>query len=238
MTGTIALRLEHVSHEYDGRSALHDVSVDVVADELVAIVGPSGCGKTTLLRIGAGLQQASEGTVSLPSVRRGVVFQEPALLPWRRVSGNARLFSEANDEAYLARLLEATGLTDHANKWPYQLSGGMKMRLSLVRALASKPDLLLLDEPFGSLDHITRQRLQDELGYLHETFGFAAVLVTHAIDEAVFLADRVLVLSGAPGRIVGEFRIPFERRRSENLRYSAPFGELCGRIAACLREHS
>lgn len=238
MTGAIALRLAHVSHSYDGRNALHDVSVDVATREVVAIVGPSGCGKTTLLRIGAGLQQASGGSVSASVARRGAVFQEPALLPWRRVSGNARLFTGANDEAHVTSLLETTGLTDHASKWPYQLSGGMKMRLSLVRALASKPDLLFLDEPFGSLDHITRQRLQDELGQLHQTFGFAAVLVTHAIDEAVFVADRVLVLSGAPGRIVGEFRIPFERRRSEELRYSGPFGELCGRIAACLREHS
>lgn len=238
MTGTIALRLAHVSHSYDGRNALHDVSFDVAAREVVAIVGPSGCGKTTLLRIGAGLQQPSGGTASVSVARRGAVFQEPALLPWRRVSGNARLFTAANDEAHVTRLLEATGLTDHAGKWPHQLSGGMKMRLSLVRALASKPDLLFLDEPFGSLDHITRQRLQDELGQLHEAFGFAALLVTHAIDEAVFVADRVLVLSGAPGRIVGEFRIPFERRRDGNLRYSGPFGELCGRIADCLREHS
>lgn len=238
MIATAALRLDNISHSFGARAVLLDVTVNVAPDEVVAIVGPSGCGKTTLLRVGAGLQQPTAGNVTAIAARRGIVFQEPALLPWRRVSGNARLFATEGDFQHVARLLDATGLTEDADKWPYQLSGGMKMRLSLVRALATKPDLLLLDEPFGSLDHITRQRLQDELGQLHESLRFAAVLVTHAIDEAVYVADRVLVMSSSPGRIVGEFPIPFERRRLDDLRYSAAFGRLCGEIAACLREHS
>lgn len=238
MTSDPALRLDCVGHTYDGRHVLHDVAFDVAPNELVAIVGPSGCGKTTLLRIGAGLIEPTSGTATTSVARRGVVFQEPALLPWRRVSTNARLFAATSEEDYVVRLLEATGLAEHVGKWPYQLSGGMKMRLALVRALASRPELLFLDEPFGSLDHITRQRLQDELRLLHASCGFAAVLVTHAIEEAVFVADRVLVMSVAPGRIVGDFPVPFGRQRTDDIRYSPRFGELCGRIAARLREHS
>lgn len=232
-----ALRVEHLSHSYDGAPALHDVNFKVATNEIVAIVGASGCGKSTLLRICAGLLTPTRGSTVTESTKPSIVFQEPALLPWRRVVDNARLFAAPDAHEHVERLLHMSGLAEHANKWPYQLSGGMKMRLSLVRALATMPDLLLLDEPFGSLDHITRQRLHDELASLHASFGFAAVLVTHAIDEAVYLADRVLVMSPAPGRIVGEFVVTFPRTRTDSLRYTPEFAALCGGVAACLKAH-
>jgi NitT/TauT family transport system ATP-binding protein len=134
------------------------------------------------------------------------------------------------------QLLSVSGLTEHRRKWPYQLSGGMKMRLSLVRALAARPRMLLMDEPFGALDSITRNRLHDEFASLHKSRGFSALFVTHAIDEAVYLADRVLVMSEAPGRIVREFTVPFARPRTSALRYSPEFASLCGAIAESLHE--
>jgi NitT/TauT family transport system ATP-binding protein len=164
------------------------------------------------------------------------VFQEPALLAWRRVAHNAALLSAS--ETLVERLLGISGLSEHRHKWPYQLSGGMKMRLSLVRTLAAAPSLVLLDEPFGALDQITRHRLHDEFARLHTEQGFAALMVTHAIDEAVYLADRVVVMSQAPGRIVGEFAVPFARTRINSLRYSSEFGEVCGHIAQCLEAHA
>ena len=215
---------------------MSDVSLNVANNEIVAIVGPSGCGKTTLLRTCAGLLQPTAGVVRRIDHSVGFVFQEPALLAWRRVAHNAALLSAS--ETLVERLLVISGLSDHRNKWPYQLSGGMKMRLSLVRTLAAAPSLVLLDEPFGALDQITRHRLHDEFARLHTEQGFAALMVTHAIDEAVYLADRVVVMSQAPGRIVGEFAVPFARTRVDSLRYSSEFGELCGLIARCLEAHA
>ena len=230
------LQVEHLGHHFDATAVLSDVSLNVANNEIVAIVGPSGCGKTTLLRTCAGLLQPTAGVVRRIDHSLGFVFQEPALLAWRRVAHNAALLSAS--ETLVERLLVISGLSDHRNKWPYQLSGGMKMRLSLVRTLAAAPSLVLLDEPFGALDQITRHRLHDEFARLHTEQGFAALMVTHAIDEAVYLADRVLVMSQAPGRIVGEFAVPFARTRVDSLRYSSEFGELCGLIARCLEAHA
>ena len=230
------LQVEHLGHHFDATAVLSDVSLNVANNEIVAIVGPSGCGKTTLLRTCAGLLQPTAGVVRRTDHSVGFVFQEPALLAWRRVAHNAALLSVS--ETLVERLLVISGLSDHRNKWPYQLSGGMKMRLSLVRTLAAAPSLVLLDEPFGALDQITRHRLHDEFARLHTEQGFAALMVTHAIDEAVYLADRVVVMSQAPGRIVGEFAVPFARTRVDSLRYSSEFGELCGLIARCLEAHA
>ena len=230
------LQVEHLGHHFDATAVLSDVSLNVANNEIVAIVGPSGCGKTTLLRTCAGLLQPTAGVVRRIDHSVGFVFQEPALLAWRRVAHNAALLSAS--ETLVERLLVISGLSDHRNKWPYQLSGGMKMRLSLVRTLAAAPSLVLLDEPFGALDQITRHRLHDEFARLHTEQGFAALMVTHAIDEAVYLADRVVVMSQAPGRIVGEFAVPFARTRVDSLRYSSEFGELCGLIARCLEAHA
>ena len=230
------LQVEHLGHHFDANAVLSDVSLNVADNEIVAIVGPSGCGKTTLLRTCAGLLQPTAGVVRRIDHSVGFVFQEPALLAWRRVAHNAALLSAS--ETLVERLLVISGLSDHRNKWPYQLSGGMKMRLSLVRTLAAAPSLVLLDEPFGALDQITRHRLHDEFARLHTEQGFAALMVTHAIDEAVYLADRVVVMSQAPGRIVGEFAVPFARTRINSLRYSSEFGEVCGHIAQCLEAHA
>ena len=230
------LQVEHLGHHFDATAVLSDVSLNVADNEIVAIVGPSGCGKTTLLRACAGLLQPTAGVVRRIDHSVGFVFQEPALLAWRRVAHNAALLSAS--ETLVERLLVISGLSEHRNKWPYQLSGGMKMRLSLVRTLAAAPSLVLLDEPFGALDQITRHRLHDELARLHAEQGFAALMVTHAIDEAVYLADRVVVMSQAPGRIVGEFAVPFARTRVSSLRYSTEFGEVCGLIAQCLEAHA
>ena len=230
------LQVEHLGHHFDATAVLSDVSLNVADNEIVAIVGPSGCGKTTLLRACAGLLQPTAGVVRRIDHSVGFVFQEPALLAWRRVAHNAALLSAS--KTLVERLLVISGLSEHRNKWPYQLSGGMKMRLSLVRTLAAAPSLVLLDEPFGALDQITRHRLHDELARLHAEQGFAALMVTHAIDEAVYLADRVVVMSQAPGRIVGEFAVPFARTRVSSLRYSTEFGEVCGLIAQCLEAHA
>ncbi len=241
ITTRTVVHVDGISHTFGGALALGPLTFAVHPSEIVAVVGPSGCGKTTLLRIIAGLLEPTSGAV-IHSDRRpgsvGFVFQEPALLAWRRVADNARLFVTRRDEPIVERLLRVSGLADHAAKWPHQLSGGMKMRLALVRSLAASPDLLLMDEPFGALDQITRHRLHDELLSLHADQRFGAVLVTHAIDEAVYLADRILVMSGAPGRIVEEFAVPFAGRRTNELRYSPPFAELCGTIAASLGRHA
>lgn len=230
------LQVEHLGHHFDATAVLSDIALEVADNEIVAIVGPSGCGKTTLLRTCAGLLQPTAGVVRRTGQSVGFVFQEPALLAWRRVARNAALLSA--DQALVERLLVISGLSEHRHKWPYQLSGGMKMRLSLVRTLAAQPSLVLLDEPFGALDQITRHRLHDEFTRLHNEQGFAALMVTHAIDEAVYLADRVVVMSQAPGHIVGEFAVPFARTRTNSLRYSPEFGDLCGHIAQCLEAHA
>jgi len=236
----VLLHADHVSHMFGGAEVLHDVSLYVRRSEIVAIVGPSGCGKTTLLRACAGLLAPTSGNVGLHSAnvgggrtgdnRIGFVFQEPALLAWRRVEANAQLLANPGDTALVDRLLAASGLSAHRDKWPHELSGGMKMRLSLVRTLAAQPDVLLLDEPFGALDQITRHALHDEFALLHAEHRFAALMVTHAIDEAAYLADRVLVMSGAPGRVVAEVAVPYARPRTASLRFSPDFAALCGNI--------
>ncbi|MFM8992625.1 MAG: ABC transporter ATP-binding protein, partial [Actinomycetota bacterium] len=180
-----------VSHRFTDHDVIHDVSLTVKSGEIVAIVGPSGCGKSTLLRACAGLVSPSHGTIERHETKIGFVFQEPALLAWRRVEANARRL--VDDDVIVEQLLAVSGLAEHRHKWPHELSGGMKMRLSLVRTLAAKPQLVLLDEPFGALDQLTRHHLHDEFLRLHAQQRFTALMVTHAIDEAVYLADRVVV---------------------------------------------
>ena len=229
------LSITAVSHAFNGVPAIADVSLTAQAGEIVSIVGPSGCGKSTLLRIAASLLSPDAGEVHTTDARLGYIFQEPALLPWLRVRDNATLLADVSRDApFVESLLERAGLAEHRDKWPHELSGGMKMRLSLVRTMAARPNVVLADEPFGALDQITRHHLHDELLALHAAQPFAIVLVTHAIDEAVYLADRVLTMSTAPGRITATTTVPFARPRHAGLRYDANFAAVCGNVAASL----
>jgi NitT/TauT family transport system ATP-binding protein len=225
----------------DGTHALSETTFDVRAGEFVAVVGPSGCGKSTLLRIASGLNQASSGKVDVDRTSLGYVFQDATLLQWRNVLRNVELLAELEKvppgerRQRAADAIQLVGLTGFEQKYPKQLSGGMKMRASLARSLVLDPKVFLFDEPFGALDEITRERLNDELIGLFQRKGFAGLFITHSINEAVFLSTRVLVMSARPGRIVGDFAVPFEYPRSPELRFEPAFAALCGQVSAELR---
>ncbi|MCK9552784.1 ABC transporter ATP-binding protein [Aquamicrobium sp.] len=200
--------------------AVSDVSFSVKRGEFVCIVGPSGCGKTTVLRILAGLEEQLSGTVKLHSATPpAMVFQEASVLPWLTVSENIAFplslkgVARAEKEARVRDMLALTGLTEFATARPHQLSGGMKQRVSVARALVDDREILLMDEPFGALDEQTRLVLQQELLRIWETTGKTVVFITHSVDEALTLADRVLVMSPRPGRLVADLAVPFERPR-------------------------
>lgn len=226
----------------DGTVALESVSFDVTPGEFVTVVGPSGCGKSTLLRIASGLETNTAGRCTIDRDGIGYVFQDSTLLPWRTVQRNVELFAELHgeDRSECARraseAIELVGLGDFADKYPRQLSGGMKMRASLARSLVMKPRVFLFDEPFGALDELTRERLNDELLAIFERERFAGLFITHSIAEAVYLSTKVLVMSNRPGRIVASVDVPFSYPRSHELRYRPEFAELCGRVSASLRE--
>jgi NitT/TauT family transport system ATP-binding protein len=226
----------------DGTEALGGVRLDVAAGEFVSVVGPSGCGKSTLLRIAAGLEQPTSGTVEAEAERVGYVFQDPTLLPWRSVRANVGLFGELRsvprDERRhrVDEALELVGLGEFAGHRPAALSGGMRMRVSLARSLTLRPQLFLLDEPFGPLDEITRERLDDDLLRLFASEGFSALFITHSVTEAVYLSSRVIVMSARPGRIAGEFQVPFGYPRPEGLRYDPELVRIAAEVSACMRE--
>lgn len=201
--------------------AARDVNFTVKKGEFVCIVGPSGCGKTTVLRILAGLEEQLSGTVAIASpTTPAMVFQEASVLPWLTVAENVAFplslkgVPKAQIKARVAELLTLTGLTDFADARPHQLSGGMKQRVSVARALVDDRDILLMDEPFGALDEQTRLTLQQELLRIWERTGKTVVFITHSVDEALTLADRVLVMSPRPGQIIADLAIPFERPRN------------------------
>jgi NitT/TauT family transport system ATP-binding protein len=225
----------------DGTQALEEISFGLSAGEFVTIVGPSGCGKSTLLKITSGLLRQTSGGVDVAG-NLAYVFQDATLLPWRTVRANVELLGELEDvprerRRQLAQeAIELVGLTGFEDRYPKQLSGGMKMRASLARALTLEPEVFLFDEPFGALDEITRERLNDELLELFARSGFAGLFITHSIAEAVFLSTRVLVMSARPGRIVGDFAVPFAYPREPDLRFDAAFAELCGQVSHALRE--
>jgi NitT/TauT family transport system ATP-binding protein len=228
----------------DGTAALGGVTVSVTAGEIVSIVGPSGCGKSTLLRCAAGLEIATAGHIEVDRSSLGYVFQEPTLLPWRTVAGNVELLAELEGVPKSQRTglvddaLALVGLTAARHQLPRQLSGGMRMRTSLARTLVLDPALVLFDEPFGALDEITRERLNDEVQHLLTTRRAAALFVTHSIAEAVYLSNRVLIMSPAPGRIVDEVTVPFAFPRVHDLRYDAEFARVSGQISQALRQVS
>ena len=222
--------------------ALASLDLEVREGELCVLVGSSGCGKSTLLRILAGLETATDGTVE---IRRGrdrraltaMVFQEPSALPWLTVRSNVAyglrmqgVDSNRRDRV-TTQYIEKVGLTKFARAYPYQLSGGMKQRVSVARAFASDPEILLMDEPFGALDELTRLVLQDELLRLFEETRKTILFVTHSIDEALTLGDRVVVMSPAPGRILSTIAVPFPRpRRVIELRKDPEYGRHVARI--------
>jgi NitT/TauT family transport system ATP-binding protein len=238
------LLLEGVRKSFGPTAAVEDVTISVAAGELVAVVGPSGCGKSTLLRMASGLTPPSAGRLTVTATDIGYVFQDATLLPWRTVQRNLELFGELDgiprdERRQRAReALELTGLTGFEKHRPGQLSGGMKMRVSVARALTLHPGLFLLDEPFGALDEITRERLNDELLAIHERERFAAIFVTHSVMEAAYLASRVLVMSRRPGRVVAEIAVPAGYPRSPELRFEPEFVAVTARISAALGEAS
>ena len=228
-----------------GLQAIDPIDLELRAGEFVSIVGPSGCGKSTLLRIVAKLLPPSSGVCHRPAgLASAFVFQEAALLPWRTVERNAQLLMELEGQApqaYRARAAEAlkrVGLAGFETSYPHQLSGGMRMRLSLARALALRPGLLLLDEPLAAVDELTREVLQEERSSLWQQAGFTAVLVTHNVHEAVFLSNRVIVMSARPGRIEVVHEVPFPFPRAPEWRASPEFARLAGEVTASLRHRT
>ena len=210
--------------------ALAPIDLTIADGEFVALLGPSGCGKSTILHLVAGLDSPSTGTVLIDSLppselqkrhQLGIAFQEHALLPWRSVESNLALpFQIANlppDPARIAELIDLVGLRSFESARPSQLSGGMRQRASIARALALSPKLLLLDEPFGALDAVTRRAMNLELQRIWQQHRITTILVTHTVEEALFLADRVLVMSGRPGRILRELTVPFPRPRTVDI---------------------
>jgi NitT/TauT family transport system ATP-binding protein len=226
----------------DGTAALGGVDLTVDRGEFVSIVGPSGCGKSTLLRIASGLESASGGTTDVSTSRIGYVFQDATLLPWRSVQGNVELLAELNRASKVDRTAKAAaaiglvGLNGFEKHLPKQLSGGMKMRVSLARSLTLDPELFLFDEPFGALDEITRERLNDELLRLFAEQRFAGLFVTHSVSEAVYLSTKVVVMSGRPGSIVARFDVPFPMPRDPDIRFTPEFAELVGDVSHALRK--
>jgi NitT/TauT family transport system ATP-binding protein len=220
--------------------ALDDVSVAVEDGEFVAIVGPSGCGKTTLLNIVAGLLPYEEGAVRIdgtkvaaPGVDRAVVFQHSSLLPWRSILGNVRYgmemqkrFDEATISQRAEQFLKMVGLTGFERHYPRELSGGMQQRVNLARALAADPKVLLMDEPFAALDAQTREFMQAELLKIWSQARKTVLFITHQINEAVYLADRVVVMSARPGQVKDVFKIPFSRPRTLHLKRDPKFLEI------------
>jgi len=225
----------------DGTEAIREVSFTVDKGEFVTVVGPSGCGKSTLLKIASGLLDPSRGSVTVDRERLGYVFQDPTLLPWRTVQQNVELLPELHGipkgerVALAARAIETVGLKGFENHYPKALSGGMRMRCSLARTLTLNPPLFLFDEPFGAVDEITREHLNEETQRLFASEGFAGLFITHSISEAVFLSTRVLVMSARPGRIVAEFDVPFEYPRNPDLRFQPEFARLSGELSRALR---
>jgi NitT/TauT family transport system ATP-binding protein len=254
----VKLEIDHLSKRYwternaSSVLALSDVSISVPDGEFMALVGPSGCGKTSLLNIVAGLLPYEEGSVRIdgkrvagPGVDRSVVFQNASLLPWRTIAGNVRYgmemqrrFDEATMRERTDYFIKLVGLSGFDRHYPSELSGGMQQRVNLARALASDPMVLLMDEPFAALDAQTREFMQSELLKIWAKARKTVLFITHQINEAVYLADRVAVMSARPGRVKQVFRIPFERPRTLHLKREPRFLEVEDAIWQLIEEES
>ena len=249
----LAVSLRGVTKAYDnGVMALGPIDLHVRKGEFVSLLGPSGCGKSTALRVIAGLAAPSTGSVEVshheaaarpgqdqPGQGIGFVFQEPTLMPWSSVRENVRLplklakVPTSRSDAQVTEALTRVGLAEFADSYPRELSGGMKMRVSLARALVTDPDILLMDEPFAALDEITRFRLNNDLLALWRNLNKTVIFVTHSVFESVYLSQRVIVMTQRPGRIGAEIRIDASER-NEDFRTSAAYGEYCRRVSAAL----
>jgi len=230
-------------------AVLESVNLTVAKREFITLLGPSGCGKSTILKLIAGLTAPNAGTIRVDGMTplnaretMSFVFQDATLLPWRTVTQNIALGLElerveaARREREVAGLLELVGLKHVAQSYPRELSGGMKMRVSIARALATSPRLMLLDEPFAALDEMTRDRLNEEILRLRAEQNWTAVFVTHSVPEAVFLSDRIIVLAPNPGRIHAEFHVELPGPRNSAVRNSPEFDAIASRVAHSLRE--
>jgi NitT/TauT family transport system ATP-binding protein len=232
----------------NGTVALQNMSLDIGEHEFVSLLGPSGCGKSTALRIIAGLGEPTSGTVDWPGHDRaerpqreiGFVFQEPTLMPWATVYGNVWLplrlrgVSKSAARSEVMDTLAMVGLEKFADSYPRELSGGMKMRVSIARALITRPKLLLMDEPFAALDEITRFKLNNDLLHLWQTFGWTVIFVTHSVFESVYLSNRIVVMAARPGRVFAELAIDAPYPRDDDFRTSPIYNEYCRRTSDAL----
>ncbi|GLR83789.1 ABC transporter ATP-binding protein [Bradyrhizobium iriomotense] len=245
----LAVSLRGVTKAYDnGVMALGPFDLAVRKGEFISLLGPSGCGKSTVLRLIAGLSAPSTGTVRVsrhegvtrPGHAIGFVFQEPTLMPWTSVRENVRLplklagAGKAEANARVDEALASVGLADFAGAFPRELSGGMKMRVSLARALVTDPDILLMDEPFAALDEITRFRLNNDLLALWRRLRKTVIFVTHSVFESVYLSQRVVVMTARPGRIGADIRIETVEPRGEEFRTSAGYADYCRKVSSAL----
>ncbi|MBB3301727.1 NitT/TauT family transport system ATP-binding protein [Rhizobium sp. BK077] len=235
-----------------GTTALSGMSLTVESGEFVSLLGPSGCGKSTALRIIAGLGDITAGKIDWPSSRInskglpegdiGFVFQEPTLMPWKTVFGNVYLplklrgISKAEARDRIVEALATVGLQDFADAYPRELSGGMKMRVSIARALVTKPKLLLMDEPFAALDEITRQKLNDDVLRLWQTTGITVIFVTHSVFESAYLSNRIVVMKARPGRVHADFPLMTSLERDSHYRTSEQYRQACETASRSLIE--
>lgn len=234
----------------NGTTALQDMSMDIHQGEFISLLGPSGCGKSTVLRIIAGLGDPSAGSIEWPTSEHDAsgkahpeisfVFQEPTLMPWATVFNNVWLplrLKGLSKQAARERVLEAlemVGLEKFVDAYPRELSGGMKMRVSIARALVTRPKLLLMDEPFAALDEITRFKLNNDLLHLWEKFGWTVIFVTHSVFESVYLSDRIVVMAARPGRVVNDMKVDAPYPRNEDFRTSSTYNDYCRDASAAL----
>ncbi len=231
--------LSHIRKEFaNGTVALEDLAMDVREGEFLSLLGPSGCGKSTALRLIAGLADVSSGTITWPSGGSaksdiGFVFQEPTLMPWASVTDNVYLplklkgLSRAGAMPKITATLDLVGLSDFAHVYPRELSGGMKMRVSIARALVTEPKLLLMDEPFAALDEITRFKLNDDILRLKAARNVTVIFVTHSVYESVYLSSRIIVMAARPGRVVADLAVDAPYPRDEDFRTTAAYAESC-----------
>jgi NitT/TauT family transport system ATP-binding protein len=241
---TLLLSLSAVSKTFEsGTEAIAKLDLDVAAGEFLSLVGPSGCGKSTALRIVAGLLSPTAGTLNFTGARPeiGFVFQEPTLMPWASVLANARLpldlkgVARAQADERAARALSRVGLGGFEKAFPRELSGGMKMRVSIARAIAAEPKLLLMDEPFAALDELTRQALNDDLLKLWREDEMTVIFVTHSVYESAYLSDRVVVMTPRPGRVAADIALSPPIPRDASWRLTPNFADAAGKISAALK---